>query len=389
MNSIKVEDIKIGDTISGDSFVLDNLFFLPKNTSLTDTYKNILMKWNIENIKIDDMASLSKNSSQPENINNKNELDQNNNKNENEIDQNNVKNVENKKDIVRDPEVEFLDKYKNWIYITMSFFTSIIKSRAIEKDKVASFIIEVKNCMEKEKKRFLKVIGHELTGIPYVYRKTLETMTLATLVSKNMNHNVYSSNNVMFATLFHDIGMVTVPMSIINKTEPLTEEEATILKNHTVQGFKYLQAVGYSPLIASGALQHHERLDGKGYPNQLKIDKITELAKIIAVVDTYCASISQKPFKPIPIHAKAAIQELLKGSGTQYDQEIVAHFIKNISFYPIGSMVILSDERIASVSDTSGIPMRPIVIINETNEELDLSKNQSIFIKGVYVKKTN
>jgi HD-GYP domain-containing protein (c-di-GMP phosphodiesterase class II) len=345
-------------------------------------YRNLLIKWNIEHIitsgKV--IAHEDKNSPQSE---------ENNSENNKETIQQESKKEEHREEIVKNVVVdEFSNIYKNWIFITMSFFTSIIKTKTVDKDKVSSFVIEIKNAIDKEKNKFLKIIGHEFEGIPYIYRKTLETITLSTLISKNMNHNAYSSNNVMFATLFHDIGMVTVPVSIVNKREALTEEEATILKNHTVQGFKYLQAVGYSPLIASGALQHHERLDGKGYPHQVKGDKISEVAKIIAVVDTYCASVSQKPFKPIPIHAKAAIQELLKGAGTQYDADIITHLIKNVSFYPIGSTVILSDERIASVFDTSGVPMRPIVKIDETNEELDLSKNQNIFIKGIYVKKT-
>ena len=371
MNSIKVVDIKVGDKFSGDSFVLDNLFFLPQRTPLVDNYRNLLIKWNIEEITYDSIVS--KDAPRGEKIDENNK----------EINQ-----EENKEVKVQSLEEEFFVKYRNWVFITMSFFTSIIKTKTIEKDKVSQFIIEVKDAIDKERHHFLKIIGHEIEGVPYIYRKTLETMTLATLVSKNMNHNTYSSNNVMFATLFHDLGMVAIPMSIINKKEALTEEETTLLKNHTVIGFKYLQAVGYSPLIASGSLQHHERLDGKGYPNQIRADKISEVAKIISIVDSYCASVSQKPFKPIPIHAKAAIQELLKGAGTQYDANIITHLIKNISFYPIGSMIVLSDERIASVFDTSGVPMRPIVKIDGTDEELDLSKNQNVFIKGVYAKKT-
>ncbi len=382
MNSIKLADIKVGNIVSEDSFVLDNLFFLPQKTPLTEAYKKLLIRWNIEQIVSNGVVSEVKEEDAEKDAAENSSLDK-------KIGEAAPTDVKREEEIVSTIDDEFLNRYKNWIFMTMSFFTSIIKTKSIEKDKVTSFIIEIKAAMEKEKSQFLKIIGHDIEGIPYIYRKTLETMTLAALVSKNMNHNTYTSNNVLFATLFHDIGMVTIPMSVLNKKEPLTEEESTILKNHTVQGFKYLQAVGYSPLIATGALQHHERLDGKGYPNQARGDKISEVAKIIAVVDSYCASISQKPFKPVPIHAKVAIQELLKGSGTQYDAEIITHLIKNISFYPIGSNVVLSDDSIASVVDTSGVPMRPIVRINSTGKDLDLSKNANIFIKGVYVKKTN
>jgi len=378
MNSIKTADIKVGDIISSDSFILDNLFFLPQNTPLTDIYINLLIKWNIEDIITKD------------GINSKNENSkgskENNTKNDKEVEQKDTQKVESPKQIISNIEgidVEFFNKYKNWIFLTMSFFTSIIKNKTIDKDRVSSFIIEIRDTILKQKSQFLKIIAQEIEGIPYIYKETLETMTLAILISKSMNYNVYTSNNLIFATLFHDIGMLTVPINIINKKEALTEEEIIVLKSHTIKGFKYLQAVGYSPVIASGALQHHERLDGEGYPYKVRGDKISEVAKIISVLDSYCASISEKPSKPIPIHAKAAVQELLKGSGTQYDTDVINHLIKNISFYPIGITVILSDERIASVLDISGVPMRPIVKIDGTNEELDLSKNQNIFIKGV------
>jgi len=126
-----------------------------------------------------------------------------------------------------------------------------------------------------------------------------------------------------------------------------------------------------------------QRIDGKGYPNHVSLDKITEIAKIIAVVDAYCAAIADKPFRNT-LHAKEAIQDLLKSGGSAYEPSILRELVKNISFYPIGSLVLLSDNNPAEVAGTSGVAMRPIVKIIKTKEMIDLSKKNDIYIKGIY-----
>ena len=202
-----------------------------------------------------------------------------------------------------------------------------------------------------------------------------------------MNMQEFPANNLMFATLFHDLGMAKIPKEILQKKEKLTKEEIVEIQNHTLHGYKLLREIGYSAIVSTGALQHHERIDGKGYSNHVTGDKITDIAKIIAVVDAYCAAIAERPFKD-HLHAKEALQDLLKSGGTAYDPLILRELVKNISFYPIGSFVNLSNGDIAEVSGTSGVAMRPIVkLVNNGNEEIDLSKRNDIFIKGIYSKK--
>ena len=105
--------------------------------------------------------------------------------------------------------------------------------------------------------------------------------------------------------------MLRIPKAILDKNGPLTPEEYKIMQNHTIIGFNLIRDIRYSAIIASGALQHHERIDGTGYPERKKADQITNIGKIVAILDAYSAAISKKTFKT-PVHAKEAIQDLLK-----------------------------------------------------------------------------
>jgi HD-GYP domain-containing protein (c-di-GMP phosphodiesterase class II) len=221
-----------------------------------------------------------------------------------------------------------------------------------------------------------------------MHRKTIETTILSLILADSMDITDFASTNLMFATLYHDLGMLKISKDILQKKAALTKEEIIEIQNHTIYGYKYLRDTGYSAIIASGALQHHERIDGKGYPNHVTNEKITDIAKIIAIVDAYCAAIADKPFKD-PLHAKEAVQDLLKRGGAAYDANILKELVKNISFYPIGSFVVLSNDSPAEVIGTSGVAMRPVVKIvtkNGYGETIDLSKHNDIYIKGIYSK---
>ena len=185
--------------------------------------------------------------------------------------------------------------------------------------------------------------------------------------------------------------MVRIPRQILEKKDPLTKDETIIIQSHTSMGYKVLREVQYSAIISSGALQHHERLDGKGYPSGLMSDQITDISKIITVADAYCAAIAEKPYKS-SLHAKEAIQDLLKRGGSLYSPQILKELIKNISFYPIGSLVLLSNNQPARIVGTSGIPMKPIiktVVKDSSGVIIDLSKSNDIYIKGMYSQQTD
>lgn len=118
--------------------------------------------------------------------------------------------------------------------------------------------------------------------------------------------------------LLHDVGKIGIPDAVINKPVKLTDEEYDIIKNHPVLGARILGNIKEMPKLANGARWHHERYDGKGYPDGLFGEDIPEEARIIAVADSYDAMTSHRSYrKSLP--QEVVREEIEKGKGTQFD----------------------------------------------------------------------
>jgi HD-GYP domain-containing protein (c-di-GMP phosphodiesterase class II) len=131
---------------------------------------------------------------------------------------------------------------------------------------------------------------------------------------------------ICYAARLHDIGKEEISKEILNKPAQLTESEYEIIKKHPLYGQTIV-----NPLIYIGTLirHHHERYDGKGYPDGLKGDKIPLGSRIISIIDAYSAMTHFRPYKK-PLSKKNALEEIKRCSGTQFDPQIVDVFIKFI-----------------------------------------------------------
>lgn len=123
--------------------------------------------------------------------------------------------------------------------------------------------------------------------------------------------------------LLHDVGKIGIPDSIINKTGRLTDEEYAIIKTHPTKGKEILSKISISPKLVIGANYHHERYDGKGYPEGLKGEEIPEIARIIAVADSYDAMASKRSYRDSLPKTKIR-DELVKGMGSQFDSKFAS-----------------------------------------------------------------
>lgn len=134
---------------------------------------------------------------------------------------------------------------------------------------------------------------------------------------------------IYYAALLHDVGKIGIPDRIINKEGKLTEEEYAEMKKHPVIGAQILSSIGEYPYISIGAKHHHERYDGKGYPDGLKGEDIPEIGRIVAVADAYDAMTSKRSYREA-IPQQKVREEIVKGSGTQFDPKfakIMQHLI--------------------------------------------------------------
>jgi len=131
------------------------------------------------------------------------------------------------------------------------------------------------------------------------------------------------------SAIFHDIGKIGTPDVVLNKPSRLSEEEFQIMKLHPEQSYEILQDFPQFDKIAMNARSHHERYDGKGYPQGLKANEIPVAARIILIADTFDAMTSTRPYRK-GLSYEVAFDELIQFSGTQFDPEMVRLFIQGM-----------------------------------------------------------
>lgn len=149
----------------------------------------------------------------------------------------------------------------------------------------------------------------------------------------------------------HDIGKIGIPGSILGKPGSLTDEEYSIVKEHTYKGFEILQPINSLMRISDIALHHHERYDGNGYPIGLKGEKIPLLARIAAIADAYDAMISDRPYRKGLPNDKA-IEIIEQNKGTQFDPILAAHFIEMINDkIQVNDSFLVTDEELRALFD--------------------------------------
>ena len=155
----------------------------------------------------------------------------------------------------------------------------------------------------------------------YTNGHSIRVAEYSRLLAQRLGLSKDRQEEIYYAGLLHDIGKIRVPDSIIKKEGKLTDEEYEYIKLHPVSGYHILKEISASSDIAIGAKYHHERYDGKGYPNGLEGENIPEIARILGVADAYDAMSSNRCYrKALPQDVVRA--EIVKGRGTQFDPNI-------------------------------------------------------------------
>ena len=182
-----------------------------------------------------------------------------------------------------------------------------------------------------------------------IYYHVLNVSVLSMMLAKNLGLSEDKVKLVGIGALFHDIGKLKIPTQILRKTEPLSAPEANLLKLHTKYGVELLKLTQGFPEQAWPIIeQHHELLDGSGYPQGLTDDKINELARIVACVnefDNLCHPVDVSKARS-PHHAMSHMFKTMKG---KLGAAEMGQLIKMMGVYPPGTVVQLNDDRIGLV----------------------------------------
>ncbi len=203
-----------------------------------------------------------------------------------------------------------------------------IKNYSIEKEDMNK---ELSNILKELRTNYLSTVRALASAIEandkYTWGHCERVADISLAIAKVMDLEPEDISTLEFASLLHDIGKIGVSPAILNKQGKLTNEEFEVVKRHPSIGYEILSDVDFLYDSRKVLLQHHERIDGKGYPQRLQGDNINLLAKIMAVADAYDAMTSSRPYREVPLTKEEAIEELIKGKGTQFDTEIVNHFL--------------------------------------------------------------
>jgi len=169
----------------------------------------------------------------------------------------------------------------------------------------------------------------------YTYTHGLNVAVLSAIIGREMGFHENKVKDLTFAGLLHDLGKLVVPASILYKPGKLTPEEYNEIKTHPQKGFELItNEMGLPDYLAKGALEHHERWNGGGYPNGLKGDEISQFGQIIAIADVFDALVSEKIYRK-SVLAVDAIRIMLNEESQSFNPEIFHKFafltvVKNV-----------------------------------------------------------
>jgi len=146
-------------------------------------------------------------------------------------------------------------------------------------------------------------------------------------IGQALNLSKNEINELEFAALLHDIGKIGIPSRILNKEDELTEEEAELIKMHPRLGYEIVKNLPFLDNAKYAILQHHERIDGKGYPDGLVDEEISLYSKILAVADAFDAMTTGRKYRIIPYPKEVALEQLIHNKNIQFDARIVDVFV--------------------------------------------------------------
>lgn len=222
----------------------------------------------------------------------------------------------------------------------------------------------------------------------YTFSHSISTTVYALLIGKELNYSRSMLEQLAIGTMLHDVGKILIDSNILYKKETLTYAELLYVKGHVLKGYEYIKDISNIPDTSKRIiLNHHERLDGSGYPYGLRGDYLDELSRIAGIADVFDALISDRCYRK-KWKINKAFKFLLENSDTKFDADLVRIFMRNIAIYPNGCTVRLSDGRLALIKEQNiNMPLRPIVRIFSDQwghiipiEEIDLMKVLSLTI---------
>lgn len=231
--------------------------------------------------------------------------------------------------------------------------------------------LDFKDLLEKEKALYEVLLGNKRLMLRaqalapvqknYLVSHAVHTSILSIILGMTLKQPAFRLIELGAATVLHEIGMVKLPPQVYMAGRALTPVEKKTITAHPVLGYNILKERQVPLAVCLAVLEHHERMNGAGYPRAIGGDKISLYARIIMVACSYDAVTSNRPHKEAK-DGYAGMVDILKNEGKQYDDNVIRALVYSLSIFPIGSRVLLTNGKPALVIDISpDNPRYPVV----------------------------
>lgn len=232
-----------------------------------------------------------------------------------------------------------------------SMFQEVRMGRALDARDALPLVEEISNSVMRNPGALIS-IARLKNKDEYTYMHSVAVCALMVSLARQLGMDEEATRNVGLAGLLHDVGKMAIPDEILNKPGKLTDEEFNVVRTHPVAGYEILlESKGVNAVVLDVCRHHHEKVDGGGYPDNLKGDNLSVYARMGAVCDVYDAITSNRPYKDgwCPAESLRRMAEWCKYG--QFDSRIFQAFVKSVGIYPIGSLVRLESGKLGVVID--------------------------------------
>jgi HD-GYP domain-containing protein (c-di-GMP phosphodiesterase class II) len=234
----------------------------------------------------------------------------------------------------------------------MSMFKEARMGHAIEVAEVTTLVDDINQSVARNPGALIS-LARLKTKDDYTYLHSVAVCALMIGLGRTLGLTGDTLKSAGMAGLLHDVGKMMIPNAVLNKPGKLTDDEFTTIKSHPLRGWEILkESYGVDAIALDVCLHHHERVDGKGYPNKISGDDLTLFARMGAVCDVYDAITSDRCYKNAWAPGEA-IRKMAEWKDGHFDEIIFQSFVKTVGIYPIGSLVKLRSGRLAVVTDQS------------------------------------
>ncbi|AYC28369.1 HD-GYP domain-containing protein [Paenisporosarcina cavernae] len=360
---VKVADLKLGNEIAEDIFANTSFPLIRKDTRITREHFHVFRAFHITEVPVINRDPFNKEEAELEESSTEPKLNE----------------TPNLKLVAHD----VANLYKSSVADYKKEFTNWQSGAKVDVSKIRQLVIPI---VEKVlNHRQIVAMLNDLSSVrDYTHHHAIALGIIAGSLAKKLGYDHGQIMQIATAAALSDCGMSRITNRILEKSEALTQMEFNEIKKHTIYGYSMVKD---SPLLRPemklAILQHHERLDGSGYPKGEKMEDISMVSQIIAVADIYHAMTSERIYRPKASPFKV-LEMIREDEFGKFNIQVVQALISIVGDLPIGLRVELSSGETGEVIfNQQNVPTRPMIRLSNSGEILDLSKKRQLYIERI------